>query len=439
MLQLTDMKSFWNDLPQPFFILAPMEAVTDVVFRRVVARAGRPDIFFTEFANATGWVHAGDKAIAGRLIKEPFESPIVAQIWGGEPGDMEQFARHCAELGFDGIDINMGCPAKSAIKSGGAALIRRPDIAVASIAAAKTAGLPVSVKTRLGYTYVDEWRDWLRTILEQEVVNLTIHLRTKKEMSKVPAHFELIDEIVALRDEVAPQTLLTINGDICNRAHGLELAAKHPGVNGIMIGRGVFADPFCFVDTSNSPFASSPTEISRTASRRASEDARAAECSGNLLASGSTTKVALATGGARRGSTPTEASASERRRGADRATGPVDSDLRENSMGIFDDGSGINESSYRSAEAAKEGVGKVSVDEEANEKEQLFDLLRYHLDLFDHYQPQTGRPFETLKRFFKIYIKGFDGVKELRDQLMHAKSTDEVRAIITNFLRKNSS
>ena len=211
------MTSFWDNLPQPFFILAPMEAVTDVVFRHVVKQAGAPDVFFTEFANATGWVHAGDKAIAGRLIKTDDEHPLVAQIWGGEPGDMEQFAAHCAKLGFDGIDINMGCPAKSAIKSGGAALIRRPDVAVAAIAAAKTAGLPVSVKTRLGYTHVDEWREWLSTLLAQNLANLTIHLRTKKEMSKVPAHYELIDDIVKLRDEIAPQTLLTINGETTDR------------------------------------------------------------------------------------------------------------------------------------------------------------------------------------------------------------------------------
>ena len=226
-----------------------MEAVTDVVFRHVVKRAGSPDVFFTEFANATGWVHAGDKAIAGRLVKTDDEHPLVAQIWGGEPGDMEQFAAHCMELGFDGIDINMGCPAKSAIKSGGAALIRRPEIATAAIAAAKTAGLPVSVKTRLGYTYIDEWREWLNTLLTQNLANLTIHLRTKKEMSKVPAHYELIDDIIKLRDEIAPQTLLTINGDIRNRTHGEELARQHPGVNGIMIGRGVFSDPFCFAHT----------------------------------------------------------------------------------------------------------------------------------------------------------------------------------------------
>ena len=316
-----------------------MEAVTDVVFRHVVQRAGAPDVFFTEFANATGWVHAGDKAIAGRLLKTDDEHPLVAQIWGGEPGDMEQFAAHCARLSFDGIDINMGCPAKSAIKSGGAALIRRPDVAVAAIHAAKTAGLPVSVKTRLGYTHVNEWREWLQILLEQNIVNLTIHLRTKKEMSKVPAHYELIDDIVTLRDAVAPHTLLTINGDIRDREYGLALASEHPGVNGIMIGRGVFANPFCF----------------------AAKDTRYLHSQNN----------------------PEQ----------------------------------------------NETISKNN-DSEAVQYTELFGLLYYHLDLFDRYQPQTGRPFETLKRFFKIYVKGFDGAKELRDQLMHTASTDEVRQIL---------
>src|SRR5690606_12011583 len=149
-------------------------------------------------------------------------------------------------LGFHGIDINMGCPAKSAVKSGGSALIRDPELAIASIRAAKTAGLPVSVKTRLGYTSIDEWHDWLTTLLREDIVNLTIHLRTKKEMSRAPAHHELIPEIVALRDEIAPGTLLTINGDIENRQQGLDMIAQNPGVNGVMIGRGIFHDPFAF-------------------------------------------------------------------------------------------------------------------------------------------------------------------------------------------------
>ena len=310
--------SIWHELPKPFFILAPMEAVTDVVFRHVVASAARPELFYTEFTNATGWVAAGQKAIGGRLIKTADESPIIAQIWGGDPESMAKIAVYCRELGYDGIDINMGCPAKSAIKSGGAALIRQPELAAAAIAAAKTAGLPVSVKTRLGYTRVDEWREWLTHILKQDIVNLTIHLRTKKEMSKVPAHFELIPEIKQLRDEIAPHTLLTINGDIRDRQHGEELVTQY-GVDGVMIGRGIFHNPFAF------------------------------------------------------------------------------------------------------EKEAKQHT-----------REELLNLLQLQLDLHDQYSLEHGeRKFEPLKRFFKIYVREFEGAGELRDILMHAKSTAEVRAILS--------
>ena len=378
----------WHHLPQPFFILAPMEAVTDVVFRHVVAKAGAPDIWFSEFTNATGWVHAGQKAIGGRLIKTDDENPIIAQIWGGEPGDMEQLSLHCKELGYHGIDINMGCPAKSAIKSGGSALIRKPEVAIAAIQAAKIAGLPVSVKTRLGYTSTDEWCDWLTTLLEQDIVNLTIHLRTKKEMSKVPAHFELIPDIIALRDQIAPQTLLTINGDIRNRAHGLELVNKYPGINGVMIGRGVFQNPYCF----------------------ASNDT-------------STNAKWVAVGGA----APTFEEISDfSKEGADRLTGPASSDLRTDFEEICDDGSGAN-----SDHIPDQARSEVGLDDFGGEDTmQKINLLYYHLDLFDQWQPQLERPYETLKRFFKIYIRDFDGAKELRDQLMHTKTTSEARKLI---------
>lgn len=250
--------NFWHDLPRPFFILAPMEAVTDVVFRHVVKKSGSPDVFFTEFTNATGWVHAGDKAIGGRLVKTDDENPIVAQLWGGVPSDIAQLSQHCKTLGFHGIDINMGCPDASAVKAGGGAgMILNPELAAEMIEAAKTAGLPVSVKTRLGYSTIDEWKVWLAHLLRQDIVNLTIHLRTKREMSKVPAHYELIPDIIALRDEIAPRTLLTINGDIENRAEGLGLVEKYPGINGVMIGRGIFHDPFCFT-TPNDENARTP-------------------------------------------------------------------------------------------------------------------------------------------------------------------------------------
>ena len=388
-----------------------MEAVTDVVFRHVVKQAGAPDVFFTEFANATGWVHAGDKAIAGRLVKTDDEHPLVAQIWGGEPGDMEQFAAHCAQLGFDSIDINMGCPAKSAIKSGGAALIRRPDVAVAAIAAAKTAGLPVSVKTRLGYTYVDEWREWLSTLLAQNLANLTIHLRTKKEMSKVPAHYELIDDIVKLRDEIAPQTLLTINGDIRDRTHGLELVRQHPGINGVMIGRGIFSDPFCF--RASRAVSQKKSGLALAGPGLFSDDTRemgntyaklgAVDCS-RIVNTPAERSRSISSGDASEKSTPAQ------ERGADDAD--FADDVREASEAIRKE---------HSEEA------ELSI---TTRKTELIALLQYHLDLFDHYQPTLGRPFETLKHFFKIYIRDFDGAKELREKLMHTKNTSEVRQIL---------
>ena len=393
-----------------------MEAVTDVVFRHVVKQAGAPDVFFTEFANATGWVHAGDKAIAGRLVKTDDEHPLVAQIWGGEPGDMEQFATHCAKLGFDGIDINMGCPAKSAIKSGGAALIRQPDVAVAAIAAAKTAELSVSVKTRLGYSRVDEWKEWLGTLLAQELANLTIHLRTKKEMSKVPAHYELIDDIIKLRDEIAPQTLLTINGDIRNRTHGLELVRQHPGINGIMIGRGIFSDPFCFACTgarASHKTIRDPHEVAQIFSE---------------------TPLAPDTPAA---APPPALEAVKRSRGADvsaeRSQQISGGDLSEKSTPAQERGAG-DADFYDDVRGVSETTRKEYSEEVkipiTNHKQELIKLLNYHLNLFDRYQPTLGRPFETLKRFFKIYIRDFDGAKELRDQLMHTKNTSEVRQIL---------
>lgn len=313
--------NFWRDLPRPFFVLAPMEDVTDVVFRHVVSEAGRPDVFFTEFTNTESYCHPqGKESVRGRLTYTEDEQPIVAHIWGDKPEYFRQMSIGMAEQGFRGIDINMGCPVANVVSNGkGCGLIRRPEVAADLIQAAKAGGLPVSVKTRLGYMEVSEWRDWLTHILKQDIVNLSIHLRTKKEMSKVDAHWELIPEIKKLRDQIAPDTLLTINGDIPDRQTGLELAQRY-GVDGIMIGRGVFKNPFAF--------EKQPQE-------------------------------------------------------------------------------------YGSKE--------------------LLDLFRVHLDLFDKYSKLEPRPFKPLRRFFKIYVRGFQGASELRNQLMSTNSTDEVRALLDNF------
>lgn len=313
--------NFWKELPRPFFVLAPMEDVTNVVFRQVVSKAARPDVFFTEFTNTESYCHPdGQKNVRGRLVFAEDEQPIVAHIWGDKPEYFRQMSIGMKEKGFAGVDINMGCPVDNVAEKGkGAGLIKRPETAADIIQAAKAGGLPVSVKTRLGYTNVDEWRGWLKHLFRQDIANLTIHLRTREEMSKVPAHWELIPEIKKLRDETAPHTLLTINGDIPDRQTGLELAEKY-GVEGIMIGRGVFKNPFAF---EKEPKEHSPKEY--------------------------------------------------------------------------------------------------------------LELLRYHLDLYDRYVEQMPLSFASLQRCFKIYVKGFPGAGELRNRMMNAKSTDEVRALLNDF------
>ena len=249
-----------NGQKLPFFSLAPMEAVTDVVFRHVVSKAARPDVYYTEFTNSSSFASPkGIHSTRGRLTFTPDEQPIIAQIWGSRPADIKFMCEKLPELGYQAIDINMGCPDKAVIKSGGGSdLIRNPDLAKEIIESAKAGGLPVSVKTRLGFSRVEEWHDWLKFLLEQKIEVLTIHLRTKKEMSKVPAHFELIPEILKLRDEITPNTLIQINGDIKSRAQGLELWQKYPKIDGIMIGRGIFENPFCF--------EKNPPETARTSS-----------------------------------------------------------------------------------------------------------------------------------------------------------------------------
>ncbi|EOH78536.1 MULTISPECIES: tRNA dihydrouridine synthase [Enterococcus] len=239
--------NFWAELPKPFFILAPMEDVTDVVFRHVVKAAGAPDVFFTEFTNSDSFCHPdGIESVRGRLAFTEDEQPMVAHIWGDKPAFFREMSIALADMGFKGIDLNMGCPVPNVAERGkGSGLILRPDVAAELIAAAKAGGLPVSVKTRLGFTDTAEMESWISHLLRQDIANLSVHMRTRKEMSKVDAHWELIPQIVKLRDEIAPQTLITINGDILDRRMGLALAEKY-GVDGLMIGRGIFKNPYAF-------------------------------------------------------------------------------------------------------------------------------------------------------------------------------------------------
>lgn len=248
--------TFWSEISskaksknRPFFTMAPMEAVSNTVFRQIITKAYAPDAFFSEFVYAKAITNPNTKfPVHGRLYMEPEDKirPVV-QLWGNEANDFESAAFSLKEQGFQAIDINMGCPDGTVIKNhGGSDLIRNHDWAKEVIAAAKVSGLAVSAKTRLGYSKVDEFKDWIPFLLEQDVDVLTIHLRTKMEMSKVPAHLEVIDDILKMRDEIAPQTLIQINGDIPDYQAGLKLAKDHPGLDGIMIGRGVFANPFAF-------------------------------------------------------------------------------------------------------------------------------------------------------------------------------------------------
>ena len=310
------MQSFWDTLPKPFFVLAPMDAVTDTVFRHVVDRAARPDVFFTEFTNTDGYCSPkGHHSTYSRLLFTPDEQPLVAQIWGTNPAHFTEMAHGLKAMGYKAIDINMGCPAKDVVRKGaGSALIETPELAAEIIAAAKTAGLPVSVKTRVGYK-TRKTEEWISFLLQQDITALTVHARTMKEMSRVPAHWEEVAKTVQLRDRIAPHTLIIGNGDVVDRADGQRRVAE-TGADGVMIGRGVFTNVFCF---------------------------------------------------------------EEKPRG--------------------------------------------------HSRDELFALLRYHLALWEETWKHEVN-YHALKRFFKIYVKGFSGASELREQLMQTNNVDEARAVL---------
>lgn len=309
------MSNFYKQLPNPFFSLAPMEGVTDIVFRQVVAQAGRPDLFYTEFTHVDSFASAkGKHSALERLEFLPEEQPIVAQIWGTKPKNFAITCQGLEAMGYQAVDVNTGCPDKTAIKSGGgAALIRDPELTSQIINSCQSSNLAVSVKTRLGYSRVEEWLDWITFLFNHRPDCLTVHLRTKKEMSKVSAHHELIPELIKLRDQIAPDTKLAINGDVINKAEARQLVENHPGLDGVMIGRGVFGNPYCFTD-------------------------------------------------------------------------------------------------------------------HIPNQSELLKLLHLHLNLFDKHRPNGN--FAPLKRFFKIYLRDFDGAKELRAKLMETNSTIEARQVL---------
>lgn len=307
--------SIYNSLPRPFFVLAPMDDVTDSVFRRMVASTAAPDLYFTEFVNVDGLQSPGRQHLLKKLQHTAAERPLVAQLWGKNPENFRKTAAELAGMGFAGVDLNMGCPAKSEVNNGTcSALIQNRSLAVEIIKATQegAGSLPVSVKTRLGFSAVD--MTWPELLLQQKLSMVTIHGRTRKEMSKVPAHWDLIGQVREIRDSLMLNTLIVGNGDVRDRQHGMELAKTHK-LDGIMIGRGIFTDPFAFA-----------------------------------------------------------------------ANSPWDNYDREQRIAIF----------------------------------------KHHVELFAETWQHNERPIHTLNKFCKIYISGFDGAKEMREQLMNATSTDEL-------------
>lgn len=240
-------RGFWADLKPPIMTLAPMAGVTDTAFRRIVSKYGKPDVCFTEFVSCRGLCSVGRERLLSDLWFHDSERPVVAQIFGPEPDEFEKVAALCAELGFDGIDINTGCPDKNVEKQrAGASLIKDPPRIKAIVAATKAGAgdLPVSVKTRIGYDR-PQTEEWIGHLLETEPVAITIHARTRDEMSKVPARWEEIEKAVAVRDRAGSDAYIFGNGDVMSIQHGRELCER-TGADGMMLGRAIYGNPWLF-------------------------------------------------------------------------------------------------------------------------------------------------------------------------------------------------
>ena len=224
-----------------------MDGVTDMVFRQIVTKIGKPDVLFTEFVSCDGLMSNGRKRVEQSLLFKPNEQPVVAQIWGANPKNFYESAKHIEKLGFSGIDINMGCPHRPVVKGGAcSALIKKHSIAGEIIKATKEGAgkLPVSVKTRIGFEK-ESVEEWIGFLLKQDLAALTIHLHTVAELSKTPAHWELMPKILEMRDKYAPETVIIGNGEI-GSMNEVKEKYKRYYCEGFMIGRGIFANPWLF-------------------------------------------------------------------------------------------------------------------------------------------------------------------------------------------------
>jgi tRNA-dihydrouridine synthase B len=273
--------SFWHQLAKPIIGLSPMDGVTDQPFRHIQKKYGRPAVIYTEFTSVEGVCHGADRLLVDFLYDE-IQRPVIAQIYGTTPDSFRQTAILLCELGFDGIDINMGCPAKNVAHSGaGAALIRTPELARQIIQATKRgidqwqqgAGqadcpqitpeiwvevqrrkallpaeyqtkrhIPVSVKTRIGFDQPSV-TDWIPTLLSEEVEAIALHGRTLKQRYTGQADWEEIGKAATLAHQTG--TLLLGNGDIKNLDEAYEKVSTY-GVDGVLIGRAAWGDPLVF-------------------------------------------------------------------------------------------------------------------------------------------------------------------------------------------------
>lgn len=385
------MKNLWKKIEKPFFCLAPMSDVTDSAFRYILAKYGKNRknkdqiVFWTEFISADGLCNKLARKKLSHILKfREIERPIVAQVFGANPENMKKACQYIASLNFDGIDINMGCPDKSVIAQGaGAALIKTPDLARKIIRAAnegiKAAGssIPLSVKTRIGFSK-EEINVWIKNLLEENISALTIHLRTKKEMSLVPAHWELMPKIIALRDKISPETLIIGNGDIKSMEEAGEKADKY-GIDGVMIGRGVFGKPWFFANLAHE---NRGCQIEHPVSNLSSNDTLINKKKGNN----------------------SSFFATQSRNSAEHSECVAFNEKNKFEIGMT-----------------------VSLS-------QKLKVLVEHTKLFEKELGEI-KSFDVMKKHYKAYVNGFPSAKELRIKLMETKNSKEVEKIIKEFLK----
>ncbi len=364
------MQNFWEKLPKPFFVMAPLANVTDAAFRRIIAKYSKPlgpDVMYTEFVSADGLARASDEGkqkLMRDLLFTDAERPIVAQFFSASPEYIEHAAKLAQELGFDGVDINMGCPDKTIEKQGaGAKLILAPKRARELIEAAKRGApnIPVSVKTRVGYN-LDVLDEWLPELLQAEPSVVIVHARTRKEMSLVPARWERVKRAVEIRDEMKSKTLIVGNGDLTDISDA-KAKVEASGADGAMLGRAIFGRPWLFAE------AAPQSTLMRHDSAESAEEKLKQIVWPRL---------------------------------ADRAIVGERGDLR-----TF-------------VEAFPRETGRLYI---AIEHTKLFEELLGDI-----------KNFAIMKKHFKAYVEGFPGAKELRVQLMETKNAAEVENLIEDFV-----